>query len=85
MAQSLYRKYRPQVFEDVVGQEHVERTQSPRGIKLLYQFAEARKHFVKVVPHEYRLVMERADVEQASGVSREEAIELAFESLRKEA
>ena len=26
MAQSLYRKYRPQVFEDVVGQEHVERT-----------------------------------------------------------
>ena len=66
-------------------EEHVERTQSPRGIKLLYQFAEARRHFVKVVPHEYRLVMERADVEQASGVSREEAIELAFESLRKEA
>jgi DNA polymerase-3 subunit gamma/tau len=26
MAQSLYRKYRPQVFGDVVGQEHVERT-----------------------------------------------------------
>ena len=66
-------------------EEHVERTASHRGIKLLYQFAEARKHFVKVVPHEYRLVMERADVEQASGVSREEAIELAFEALRKEA
>ena len=66
-------------------EEHVERTASPRGIKLLYQFAEARKHFVKVVPHEYRLVMERADKEQASGVSREEAIELAFEALRKEA
>jgi hypothetical protein len=29
--------------------------------------------------------MERADREQASGVSREEAIELAFEALRKEA
>ncbi len=66
-------------------EEHVERTASPRGIKLLYQFAEARRHFVKVVPHEYRLVMERADKEQASGVSREEAIELAFEALRKEA
>ncbi len=66
-------------------EEHVERTASPRGIKLLYQFAEARKHFVKVVPHEYRLVMERADAEQASGVSREEAVELAFEALRKEA
>ena len=66
-------------------EEHVERTASPRGIKLLYQFAEARRHFVKVVPHEYQLVMERADKEQASGVSREEAIELAFEALRKEA
>ena len=66
-------------------EEHVERTASPRGIKLLYQFAEARRHFVKVVPHEYRLVMERADAEQASGVSREEAVELAFEALRKEA
>ena len=26
MALSLYRKYRPEVFEDVVGQEHVEKT-----------------------------------------------------------
>ena len=26
MALSLYRKYRPQVFSDVVGQEHVEHT-----------------------------------------------------------
>ena len=26
MAEALYTKYRPQVFEDVVGQEHIERT-----------------------------------------------------------
>lgn len=26
MAEALYNKYRPQVFEDVVGQEHIERT-----------------------------------------------------------
>ena len=26
MALSLYRKYRPNVFSDVVGQEHVEKT-----------------------------------------------------------
>ena len=24
--QALYRKYRPQIFEDVVGQEQIERT-----------------------------------------------------------
>jgi glutamate synthase (ferredoxin) len=50
----------------------------------LYQFSEARRFFVKVIPHEYRKVMERAKMEQAGGVSREEAIELAFEVLRKE-
>ena len=66
-------------------EEHVERTASPRGIKLLYQFSEARRHFVKVVPHEYRQVMERAAREEARGVSREEAIELAFEAYRLEA
>ena len=26
MVEALYRKYRPQIFEDVVGQEHIERT-----------------------------------------------------------
>ncbi len=66
-------------------EEHVRRTSSPRGIKLLYQFADVRRHFVKVIPHEYRLIMERADHEQARGVSRDKAIELAFESLRREA
>ncbi len=66
-------------------EEHVERTASPRGIKLLYQFADARRHFVKVIPHEYRLIMEQADREQVRGMSRVEAVELAFESLRKEA
>lgn len=41
-------------------EEHVKRTASPRGIKLLYQFADVRRHFVKVIPHEYRMILERA-------------------------
>ncbi len=65
-------------------EEHVERTKSPRGIRLLYQFAEAKHSFVKVIPREYRRIIEQAQAEQASGVSREEAVELAFEALRKE-
>ncbi len=65
-------------------EEHVERTKSPRGIRLLYQFADARRSFVKVIPREYRKIIERAQAKQASGVSRKEAVELAFETLRKE-
>jgi glutamate synthase (ferredoxin) len=65
--------------------EHVERTQSPRGIKLLYQYAEAKTHIVKVIPYEYRKIMERAAQEEARGVSREQAVELAFNEMQKEA
>ena len=65
-------------------EEHVERTRSPRGIRLLYQFAEARHSFVKVIPREYRKIVETAHALQASGVSHEEAVGLAFEALRKE-
>ncbi|MBR2683184.1 MAG: glutamate synthase subunit alpha, partial [Atopobiaceae bacterium] len=63
-------------------EEHVKRTESPRGIRLLYQFEVARRFFVKVIPREYRKIIERAEIEQASGVSHEEAIERAFEALR---
>ncbi len=65
-------------------EEHVKRTESPRGIRLLYQFEVARRFFVKVIPREYRKIIERAEIEQASGVSHEEAIERAFEALRNE-
>jgi glutamate synthase (ferredoxin) len=65
-------------------EEHVERTKSPRGIRLLYQFAEAKQSFVKVIPHEYRQIVERARIEQANGMRHEEAVVLAFEALRKE-
>ena len=38
-------------------EEHAERTQSPRGIKLLYQFNTLKRHFVKVIPRDYERVM----------------------------
>lgn len=38
-------------------QEHVDATQSPRGIKLLYSFETMGKHFVKVIPTEYERVL----------------------------
>ena len=65
-------------------EEHVERTQSPRGIKLLFQFSAIHRRFVKVIPREYRLIVEQAKKEQEAGFAPEEAVERAFEALRGE-
>ena len=64
-------------------EEHVERTKSPLGIKLLFRFAAVSDRFVKVVPTEYRIIMERAAAEQAHGATHEQAVELAFEAMRE--
>ncbi len=65
-------------------EEHVARTQSPRGIRMLYQFNDIRTRFVKVIPHEYRLMMMRTQAEERAGYGHEAAIERAFESIRRE-
>ena len=46
--------------------KHVEFTGSPLGTRLLEHWAESVKHFVKVVPHEYKRVLEKR---KASGKS----------------
>jgi glutamate synthase (NADPH) large chain len=64
-------------------EEHVEYTKSPRGIKMLYRFEEAKKHFVKVIPVEYERVLEIVAQAQAEGKSHEEALERAYEIVGK--
>ena len=64
-------------------EEHVRYTQSPRGIKLLYQFDKLKRHFVKVIPTEYELVLEIVADAEAHGKSHAEAEELAFEVVTK--
>ncbi|HIY51447.1 MAG TPA: glutamate synthase large subunit [Candidatus Olsenella avicola] len=65
-------------------EEHVRRTQSPRGIKMLYQFQSASLSFVKVLPRDYGRVMALVGEAEGRGASREEALELAFEAMREE-
>jgi glutamate synthase (ferredoxin) len=65
-------------------EEHVRRTNSPRGIKLLYQFDDVKNMFVKVIPSEYRQIMERAQSLEAAGLNSTDAVEQAFEDMRKE-
>ena len=64
-------------------EEHAERTQSPRGIKLLYQFNTLKRHFVKVIPRDYERVMNVVADAEARGKSHEEALQIAFDAMKK--
>ena len=64
-------------------EEHVERTSSPRGIKLLYLFNELKSRFVKVVPRDYERVVNLVAEHEAAGASRDEALQLAFDALNE--
>jgi glutamate synthase (NADPH/NADH) large chain len=61
----------------------VERTASPRGIMMLYRFKDISQHFVKVIPTEYARALELTARAEADGASHEDAIEIAFETMRK--
>lgn len=62
-------------------EEHVRYTASPRGIKLLYQFATASRRFVKVVPIDYERAMKIVEEAERRGATREQALEEAFEAI----
>ncbi|MDR4016298.1 MAG: glutamate synthase-related protein, partial [Eggerthellaceae bacterium] len=64
-------------------EEHVEYTQSPRGIKMLYRFEAMKQHFVKVIPVEYERVLQIVAAAEAEGKSHEEALEEAYEIVGK--
>ncbi len=59
--------------------EHVQRTGSPLGVKLLYRFSDIADDFVKVIPREYKNIMQLTDKLKASGLTHDEAVERAFE------
>ncbi|MGN0076630.1 MAG: glutamate synthase subunit alpha, partial [Parafannyhessea sp.] len=64
-------------------QEHAERTNSPRGIKMLYRFDDIKDDFVKVIPREYKRVLELTAEAKADGLDDEAAEERAFQVMRK--
>ena len=60
-------------------EEHVRRTGSPLGVKLLYRFGDIAADFVKVIPREYEHMMQLPERLEASGLTHDEAVERAFE------
>ena len=65
-------------------EEHVRRTASPRGIKLLYQFDEVQRCFVKVIPRDYERVLSLVAGAEAAGETHEAALERAFDVMRED-
>ena len=59
--------------------EHARRTGSPLGVKLLYRFDDIAKDFIKVIPREYKHMMQLVEQLEESGVAHEDAVERAFE------
>ena len=59
--------------------EHVRRTGSPLGVKLLYRFGDIANDFVKVIPRVYEHMMNLTEKLEASGLTHDEAVERAFE------
>ena len=64
-------------------EEHVRRTASPRGIKMLYQFRTACRRFVKVIPRDYERVLAHVAEAEAAGASHDEALQFAFDAMRE--
>ena len=65
-------------------EEHVARTSSPRGIKMLYRFDAYKDKFVKVIPRDYERVLEAVAAAEADGKSHEEALQVAFDKITGE-
>ena len=62
-------------------EEHVRRTASPRGIKMLYRFGTCSKQFVKVIPRDYKRVLEYVAQAEAAGKTHAEAEQFAFDAM----
>ena len=62
-------------------EEHAKRTSSPRGIKMLYRFETCSKQFVKVIPRDYKRVLEYEAQAKAAGKNQAEAEQYAFDAM----
>lgn len=70
------------VFIQYLIREHVDRTGSPLGIKMLHRFERVKSNFVKVIPRDYKRIQVAIAEQEAAGCGHEEALERAFEMIR---
>lgn len=61
-------------------QKHVQYTQSPKGQRILADWERSVNQFVKVMPRDYKRVLQALKAAMASGLSGDEALTAAFEA-----
>jgi glutamate synthase (ferredoxin) len=61
-------------------QNHVTYTQSPKGSKILTNWGEMVPKFVKVMPQDYKRVLQAIQKALEEGLSGDEALDAAFEA-----
>ena len=64
-------------------EEHALRTQSPRGIKMLYRFKAVAKDFVKVIPRDYERVLAHVQEAEGRSMSHADALQYAFDAMKE--
>jgi glutamate synthase (ferredoxin) len=77
----------PEEIQEVKGmiRRHAEYTQSERAWKVLALWQDVRPHVVKVMPKDYRRMLEAIKQAEAAGVRGEEAVMVAFEENKNDA
>ena len=75
-------KYDVQELKNLID-EHVKNTGSKKGEKILSEFADTLKHFKKIIPHDYKKMIETVAKMEEKGLSHEQAEIEAFSLLTK--
>ncbi|KDE48123.1 hypothetical protein DI43_06195 [Geobacillus sp. CAMR12739] len=65
-------------------ENHYRYTGSPRAALVLEEWDAYVRRFVKVIPRNYKLMMETIQTLEQSGLSHEEAVMVAFETVAKQ-
>ncbi len=63
--------------------QHVKATNSPLGIMMLYKFNDIICHFKKVIPTEYKIMLDLTERFEREGSTHEQAANRAFEAMRE--
>ncbi|MBR0583275.1 glutamate synthase large subunit [Bacillus altitudinis MN12] len=64
-------------------QEHLDYTNSSKAAALLENWAQEKNHFIKIIPRNYKMMLQSIEEQKQAGLSHEEAVMFAFEANTK--